>query len=50
LKVAKTYLKNFSTGKKEIVTERGDEWIYGVVNISQYIQILNYYVVDLKLI
>lgn len=33
------YLKIFSTGKKEIVTERGDEWIYGGEHFTTYTNI-----------
>ena len=39
MNVAKTDLKIFSTGKKEIVTERGDEWIYGGEHFTTYTDI-----------
>lgn len=39
MKDAKTDLKIFSTGKKEIVTERDDEWIYGGEHFTTYTDI-----------
>ena len=39
MNIAKTDLKIFSTGKKEIVTERGDEWIYGGEHFTTYTDI-----------